>query len=72
VAAQRAQMQALFCTLAGTFASNSGGKSAETHQQGPCGKPVSRSSSIAQRFSEPQSGQREAVMVDGSMGMGHL
>jgi hypothetical protein len=58
--AQRAQMQATPRASGGMRAMASRLMLACLHQQGPCGWPVSRSSSIAQRLASPHTGQREA------------
>jgi hypothetical protein len=49
----------------GNLASGALLKSTCMHQQGGCAWPVSRSTSIAQRFDSPHSGQRVASMTAG-------
>ena len=70
-AAQAAQMHAWPRAAGGTRASSSALKVALRHQHGGWAWPVSRSISMAQRLSAPQSGQRVGSRV-GAVAMGAL
>jgi hypothetical protein len=66
--AQFWQMQARSRAWVGTRASSSAPKLAWVHQQGPCGTPVSRSSSMAHRFACPHSGHSVAATGGAAIG----
>jgi len=68
VAAQRAQMQASLRASGDTRSSKAWLNEAVVHQQGPCGTPVARSTSLAQALLWPHSGHRQ-VSTAGLVGV---